>query len=173
MIWRGLAAAVVFSFLAMSVEAADIAGYKALISESIKEIDSGSISDLSASIARQEKAMELGLEMTKEHAKKHPEDAKLMDLVVASAPAMKSESAEDIEAKWGDEGTAADAIGKPLKSLGQFSLARSALDVVVHPARVMAFLKDYGKTKSKTALADAKGELVEVLHHAEIVEKGK
>lgn len=163
----------VFLLLAAPVHAADFATYKSLVNETIKEIDSGDLKDPQATLARQEKAIAIGIEACKERAKADPKDAKLMDLVVASAAGLKTLTAEEIEEKWGDEGTAGDAAGVPLKSLQQFSVARSTLDLVIHPARVHAFLRDYAKTKNKLELQDAKGELVEVLHHAEVVEKAK
>lgn len=139
---RGSTVRVIFLFAAaalclapVSSQAMDAASYRTLTSETIKELVSGDVKDVPATIARLEKAMELGIAGCKEHAAASPNDAKLMDLVVAQAPAMKAMKAEALEESWGDEGTAGDAISVPLKSIDQFSATRNYVDVVVHPAR--------------------------------------
>jgi hypothetical protein len=145
--------------------AMDIATYKSLVEETLKELVSGKIADVDATIRRQENLMEIGKAGCTEYAGKEPKFAKLMQSAVAGADAMKSMSPDDLEAAWGDEGSRGDAVGIPLKSLDQFSKARSYLDTVVHPATAYIWLKQYKTKKDKQALERAKGELKEVLEH--------
>ena len=86
---------------------------------------------------------------------------------------MKAMTPDQLEAKWGDTGDAGDAVGVPLKSLDQFSKTRNYMDLVVHPARAYTFIKAWQTSKDKQALAEAKGELNEVLEHSEKLRKAK
>ncbi|WP_298376533.1 hypothetical protein [Azospirillum sp.] len=166
-----LAAAILFTPL--SAMAFDVDGYKAVVTESVRELLTGTISDPAASLARQEKLIALGVEACKENAKDVPADAKIMELVIASAEGMKGLTPDQLEAKWGDAGDAGDAIGVPLKSLDQFSKTRNYIDLVVHPARAYSFIKAWQSSKNKQALVEAKGELTEVLEHSEKLRKAK
>ncbi len=166
-----LAAAILFTPL--SAMAFDVDAYKATVTESVRELLTGTIADPAASLARQDKLIAMGVEACKENAKENPADAKIMELVIASAEGMKAMTPDQLEAKWGDSGDAGDAVGVPLKSLDQFSKTRNYIDVVVHPARAYTFIKDWQTSKSKQALAEAKGELGEVLEHSEKLRKAK
>lgn len=166
-----LAAAILFTPL--SAMAFDVDAYKAVTTESIRELLTGTIADPAASLARQEKLMAMGIEASKEYAKDNPAEAKIMDLLAASAEGMKAMTPDQLEAKWGDTGDAGDAVGLPLKSLDQFSRARNHIDVVVHPARAYTFIKAWQTSKDKQDLAEAKGELNEVLEHSEKLRKAK
>ena len=150
--------------------AMNISAYNGLVKESIQEIITGNIKDLNASLDRLQKEMQIGIEGCREFAAADAKFAPLMKLVVESAEKMKTMKPDEIEAAWGDEGTAADQIGMPLKSLDQFAIARNYLDSIVHPARAFAFFKAYGVSKDKQTLEEAKGELVEVLQHVAKIE---
>ena len=163
-------ATMITSVLILPAQAMDFATYNKLTNEAIKELVEGKIPDVKASLARYEKLMAIGIEGAKERAKAAPEDAKLMELVISSAPAMKAMKPEELEEAWGDEGKAGDAIGKPLKSIDQFAMTRNYLDTVVHPARAYTFLTDYANTKNAQDLVEAKGELNEVLEHVKKIE---
>jgi hypothetical protein len=153
-----------------SASAMDFDSYKKLTNEAIKEVIGGKIADADASLARLDKLMAIGLEGVAERAKAAPEDAKLMQLVTSSAPAMKTMKPEELEEAWGYEGNAGDAIGRPLKSIDQFAMTRNYLDTVVHPARAYTFVKDYVATKNAQDLEEAKGELNEVLEHVKKIQ---
>ena len=166
-----ISAAVLLLASVAPASAMDFATYKKLTNDAIKELVEHKIADPAASLARYEKLMALGIEGVKENAKAVPADAKLMDLVISSAPGMKAMKPEQLEEAWGDEGNAADGIGRPLKTIGQFDLTRNYLDAVVHPARAYTFMKDYMVTKNVQDLDEAKGELNEVLEHVSKIEK--
>ena len=153
-------------------DAADLAGYSKIVSESVQTFISGKVEDVKGLIAKQDAAIEIGIAACKEYAAKKPEAAKLLNHVIASVPKMKQMSAEQLEQAWGDEGNAGDEIGAPLSKLDQFSMVRNHLDLVVHPARARAFLMEYASTKSRGVIDEAKAELVEVLEHAKKIETG-
>eukprot|EP01037_Dinobryon_pediforme_P012900 gene12900-13001_t len=145
--------------------AMDVATYKSLVDETLKELVSGKITDIDTTLHRQEKLMEIGKTGCAEYAGKEPKYAKLMEAVVADADGMKTMSPDNLEAAWGDEGSRGETFGIPLKSLDQFSKTRSYLDTVVHPATAYIWLQQYKTKKDKQALERAKGELKEVLEH--------
>jgi hypothetical protein len=145
--------------------AMDVSSYKSLVDETLKELVSGKIADIDATLHRQEKLIEIGKAGCTEFAGIEPKYAKLMALVVASADGMKAMLPDDLEAAWGDEGSGGDTLGVPLKSLDQFSKTRSYIDTVVHPATAFLWLQQYKTKKDKQALERAKGELKEVLEH--------
>lgn len=166
--------ALMLSMLAITTaHAMDFKTYNALTNDAIKELVTGKIADVDATLKRYETLMELGAEGVKERAKATPEDAKLMDLVLVSMPAMKQMKPEQLEEAWGDEGSAGDAIGRPLKTIDQFAQTRNYLDSVVHQARAYTFVKQWSTSHDPQALAEAKGELVEVLEHVRKIEAAK
>jgi hypothetical protein len=151
--------------LSHGASAMDAASYEALTKDTVKELVAGKFPDVAASLARLEKAMTLGMEACEEFAKASPADAALMAHAVKSAPGMKAMKPEELENQWGDEGVAGDAIGKPLKAIDQFSMARNYLDLVVHPARAYDYIVSWKASGDKQDLEQAKGELIEVLEH--------
>ena len=148
-----------------SALAMDFAAYEKVTKETLQVLASAKVDDVAKLIALQDQAMAIGIEGCKEYAIARPEHAALMNLVITSSAGMLGMKADDLEAKWGDEGTAGDAIGVDFKKIGQFDPVRNQLDVVVHPARARAYLTDYSKSKKPQDLEDAKGELIEVLEH--------
>jgi hypothetical protein len=150
--------------------AMDIATYRRLASQSVRELLGGRIEHVEDLLARQERLMQLGVQGCQEFAQAQPKFAPLMALTAADQPAMTRMSVEELEDAWGDEGKRGDGVGMPLSGLGQFSLERDYLDTVVHPATAYVLVRDYRKTGRKQDLERAKGELEEVLEHIKIIE---
>ena len=167
---KALVALAILCGLSVPAYAADYDTYKKLTKESIADLSAG-VPDPDAFIAKESQLMEIGIAAAKEHAAAYPDDAKIMDVLVSSAPAMKIMSPQQLEDAWGDKGTAGDAIGLHLKDMEQFSLVHDHIDAVVHPARAAAFVRGYKSNKDKSALQEAKGELVEVLVHIKKIEE--
>ena len=142
----------------------DVTGYKKIARETIKEALSGSISDIDGLIAKQEKLMKMGIEGCREHAKEHPKDAKIMDLVIKNAEKMKAMTLDEIEEAW-HEGGVLNENGIDVDSMDHMSTVLSHLDLVVHPATTYIALKEYKKTRDADLLDQVKDELAEVLKH--------
>jgi hypothetical protein len=157
----------------LPASAADLAGYSKLVTETLQSFISGKVDNIPALVAKQDAAIEIGIAACTEHAATHPDVAKLLQLVIASVPKMKTMSAEKLEDVWGDEGTGGDEIGMPLSKIGQFGEVRNFLDLIVHPARARAYLTEFQASKSKSAIDEAKAELVEVLEHVKKIEAQK
>lgn len=94
-----------------------------------------------ATLARLDEMVAIGVVGAKEYAAKQPRFAKLMDAVVADAGPMKNYTDAEIEDKWGENGNAGDAIGVPLKSLGQFDATRAAMELIIGPSHAYIFIK--------------------------------
>jgi hypothetical protein len=148
-----------------SALAMDFAAYEKATKETLQVLASAKVDDVAKLIALQDQAIAIGVEGCKEYAIAHPEHAALMNLVIKSSAGMIGMKADELEAQWGDEGTAGNAIGIDFKKIGQFDPVRNQLDVVVHPARARAYFADYATSKKPQDLEEAKGELVEVLEH--------
>jgi hypothetical protein len=152
-------------FSSGGAEAFDGAKYETLTVETIRELISGSVPQMPATLARLQASMAIGIEACEERAKTHPEDAALLRKAIADAPRMVTISAEALEGEWGDEGTAGDSVKRPLKDLDNAGVTRGYLDLLVHPARTYDFILAYAKTKDRTTLDEGKGELLEALEH--------
>jgi hypothetical protein len=164
-------AAIAFLFTAIQARAADLDGYLSLAHMTVRELVSGELADPRATQDRLKKIMQIGIETCRDRAKSNPDEARLLELVVAEAPKMTSMKPEALEDAWGDDGTAGDAAGVPLSSLDQFADVRNYLDLVVHPARAHDYIETYVQTKDRQALVQAKGELVEVIEHVTLLRK--
>jgi hypothetical protein len=151
--------------------AADLDQYADLAHMAVKELVAGELADPRATQERLKAVMAIGVEACRARAKAAPEEAKLLDLVVAEAPKMTGMGPDALEAAWGDEGTEGDAAGAPLAAVDQFSDVRNYLDLVVHPARAHDFVEVYARTRDRQALEQAKGELVEVIEHVNLLRK--
>ena len=144
------------------------ARYESLTKETIQELVAGKVPNTQATFARLDQAMQIGIAGCKEYIAKHPEDAKLLDKVIAEAPGMTTMTAEELEEAWGDEGKAGDSVGRPLKNIDNNGVTRGFLDIVVHPARAHDLIVEFDKTHDVHALEEAKGELVEALGHLKV-----
>ncbi|WP_406856654.1 hypothetical protein ABEG18_03195 [Alsobacter sp. KACC 23698] len=151
--------------LTHGASAMDAVGYESLTKDTVKELVAGSFPDVAKSLSRLEKAMTLGIEACEEYAKANPADAVLIAHAVKATPGMKAMKPDELEAQWGDEGVAGDAIGRPLKDMDQFSMTRNYIDLIVHPARAYDYIVSWKASGDKQELEQAKGELIEVLEH--------
>ncbi len=160
-----LASVPLFSNAAAALESAQ---YEKLATQTIQELVGGKVADASATFARLDQAMQIGIAGCKEYIAKHPEDAALLGKVIAEAPNMTKMTADELEEAWGDEGKAGDSVGRPLKNIDNNGVTRGFLDIVVHPARAHDLIVEFGKTHDAHALEEAKGELVEALGHLKV-----
>lgn len=161
-LFAGIAAMPFFSHGATAFE---VSRYEALTKETIQELVAGKIANPDATLARLKQAMEIGITGCKEYIAKHPEDAPILSKVIIEAPGMTKMTAEQLEEAWGDDGTAGDSVGRPLKTVDNNGVTRGFMDLVVHPARAYDLVVEFGKSHDVHALEEAKGELVESLEH--------
>lgn len=109
--------------------------------------------------------VQLGIVGAREYGERQPKFAKLMAVVIADADAMKALPDPEIESKWGEQGTAGDAAGIPLKSLGQFDDTRAAIELVVGPSHTYILVKKWETAQKARWLDQAKDELTELSEH--------
>ena len=145
----------------------DRAGFKSRAEATLAEFNSKKLADSKATLARLDEMIALGIVGAKEYGSKQPKYAKLMDAVIADSQAMKGMTDVALEEKWGEKGTAGDALGIPLKSLGDSSEQRAYLELVVGPAHQYIFVKQWESTKKSKLLEEARDEAVELLKHLE------
>src|SRR3989475_11721698 len=98
----------------------DRGGFKARAEATLAELNTKRLADSRATLARLDEMLALGIVGLKEYGASHPKYAKLMDAAIADSQAMKRMTDVEIEEKWGENGTAGDALGIPLKSLADF-----------------------------------------------------
>ena len=162
----GLVAAVVLS--STSAMAFDLAGYKARHDATLSEVKAKSIADATATMARLDEMIELGKVGAQEYGSQNPKFAPLMAAVIADAAAMQNLTDEEIEDKWGEQGSGGDAVGVPLKSLGQFDTTRAYLELVVSPAHAAIFIKKWQGNHKPSQLDKAQDELEELGTHLQL-----
>jgi hypothetical protein len=105
----------------------DKAGFTSRLETTKAEVAAKSLANSAATLARLNEMVQLGIVGAREYGERQPKFAKLMAVVIADADAMKALTDPEIESKWGEQGTAGDAAGIPLKSLGQFDDTRAAI----------------------------------------------
>ena len=147
----------------------DRGGFKARAEATLAELNTKRLADSRATLARLDEMLALGIVGLKEYGASHPKYAKLMDAAIADSQAMKRMTDVEIEEKWGENGTAGDALGIPLKSLADFGEERAYLELVVGPAHQYIFVKRWESTKKARWLEQARDEAVELLKHLEAV----
>jgi hypothetical protein len=162
-----LAAALV---LAMSVGstgawAFDLPGFKTLLEATKTEAAAKTLADSKATLARLDEMVKIGIVGAKEYADRQPKFAKLMATVIADADAMKGFTDAELEAKWGEQGTGGDAVGIPLKSLGQFDDTRAAMELIISPSHAYIFVKKWETAQKARWLDQARDELNELTEH--------
>jgi hypothetical protein len=164
--WRALLVGALLAGIATSPAFAfDMAGFRSRLDASVAEVKAKSLSDPKTTMARLDEMIALGKVGAKEYGEHAPKFAKLMDAVVADAEAMRGLTDEEIEAKWGEDGNAGDAVGVPLKSLGQFDETRAHMELVIGPAHAYIFLKKYAANHKAALLDKAADELAELAEH--------
>jgi hypothetical protein len=146
-------------------------GFKARADATLAELNTKRLADSKATLARLDEMIALGIVGLREYGAKHPKFAKLMDAAIADSQAMKGMTDVQIEEKWGEKGTAGDALGSPLKSLSDFGEERAYLELVIGPAHQYIFVKKWESAKKARWLEQARDEAVELLKHLEAVGK--
>jgi hypothetical protein len=148
-----------------SARAYDMAGFKVRLEATKAEAATKTLVDSKATLARLDEMMKIGLAGAKEYGDRQPKFAKLMAAVVADAEPMKGFTDAEIEGKWGEQGTGGDAVGIPLKSLGQFDETRAAVELIVSPAHAYIFVKKWESAQKARWLDQARDEMNELGEH--------
>lgn len=143
----------------------DLVGFKARLETTKAEAATKTLADSKATLARLDEMIKIGISGAKEYSDKQPKFAKLMAAVIADADAMKGYTDAEIESKWGEQGTGGDAVGIPLKSLGQFDETRAAMELIVSPAHTYIFVKKWETAQKARWLDQARDELNELSEH--------
>ena len=158
----GLLAAVSVPAMAM-----DLAGFKKLANDTIKQMDMGVVGDIDALIAAQEQMIVIGMEGGVEYLRNNPKiNGKPLQVTILSAEKMKNMTLAEIETKW-HEGEYLAARGIDKDKIDHFGPLMSLMDTVIHPATSYIALKEYKKTGNAELLQRVKAELVEVVVHVE------
>ena len=157
--------AVAFSCVALQAFAFDVAGFRSRLDATRTEVAAKTLSNSKATLARLDEMIALGVVGAREYGASHPQFAKLMDAVIADASPMKGFSDPEIEDKWGEHGNGGDAVGVPLKSLGQYDETRAAMELVVGPAHAYILVKKWETAQKARWLEQAGDELNELGEH--------
>lgn len=160
-----VAATLTFASLSPAI-AMDTATFKKIANNTIQTVLSGSVSDVDALIADQEKLIAIAIKGCKEYAKKAPKHAKFMKLVIDNADKMTQMTLDEIEPAWHD-GEFVNESGIDFDAIDHFSPALSHMDAVLHPATAIIALRDYKSSGDADLLVQVKDELAEVLKHLE------
>jgi hypothetical protein len=161
-----LAPAAAFS----DARAFDLNGFKARAETTLAEYNAKRLADSNATLARLDEMIAIGAVGMRQYGVSHPKYARLMDAAIADVPTMKGMTDVQIEEKWGETGTGGDAVGVPLKSLGENSEQRAYLELVVGPATQYIFVKKWQSAKRAKWLEQARDEAVELLKHLETIQ---
>jgi hypothetical protein len=145
----------------------DRAGYQERAETTLAELNAKRLADSKATLARLDEMIVMGIVGMREYAASRPKYAKLMEAAIADVPAMKEMTDVQLEKKWGENGTAGDAVGVPLKSLADFGEERAYLELAVGPAHQYIFIKKWESAKKARWLEQARDEAVELLKHLE------
>ena len=140
-------------------------GYRSRLEALKAEIGTKMLADPSVTLGRLDELIVLGAAGTREYGASHAKFAKLMDTVAAGAAEMKGFSDAEIEAKWGESGSGGDAIGIPLKTLGQWDETRAAMELTVGPAHAYILVKKWVTAQKARWLEQARDELNELTEH--------
>jgi hypothetical protein len=143
----------------------DLGGFKTKLETTKTEVATKTLADSKATLGRLDDMIKIGVDGAKEYGSRDPKFAKLMAAVIADADAMKGFSDAEIEAKWGEQGTGGDAVGIPLKSLGQFDDTRAAMELIIAPAHAYIFVKKWETAQKARWLEQARDELNELSEH--------
>jgi hypothetical protein len=149
--------------------AADITGFKTRLEATKAEVATKKLADSNATLTRLGEMMKIGEARATEYGAQHAQFTKLMAAVVADADAMKGFTDAEIEGKWGEQGSGGDAVGIPLKSLGQFDETRAAMEMIIGPAHAYIFVKKWQTAQKSRWLDQANDELSELAKHLEQV----
>jgi hypothetical protein len=84
--------------------AMEVAQYKKLLEETVKEAVSGTIGDPDATVARLEQALKLAIDGAKAFIAKEPSHQKVFGALIGGLDKLKRMPADDVEAEWGEDG---------------------------------------------------------------------
>ena len=143
----------------------DKSGFTSRLETTKAEVATKSLTNSAATLGRLNEMEQLGIVGAREYGDRQPKFAKLMAAVIADADAMKLLTDPEIESKWGEQGTAGDAAGIPLKSLGQYDETRAAMELVIGPAHTYILVKKWETAQKARWLDQAKDELSELSEH--------
>jgi hypothetical protein len=143
----------------------DKVGFKSRLETTTTELATKTLVDSKATLARLDEMIKIGEAGAKEYGDRQPKFAKLMAAVTADADAMNGFTDAEIEGKWGEQGSGGDAVGIPLKSLGQFDETRAEIELIVSPAHAYIFIKKWETAQKSRWLDQAKDELTELSEH--------
>lgn len=142
--------------------------YEEIVSKTVHQVLSSDEPDVAALIADQEELMSIGVDACREYAAAHADDAKLLDLVIANADAMKTMTLDEIEEQWHDYGFL-ESQGVDAEAYEHFAPVISLMDAVVHPATAIIAIRKYESTRDRDDLMQVKDELSEVLEHLKYI----
>jgi hypothetical protein len=148
----------------------DLKGFRSRAEMTLAELNSKRLADANATLARLDEMIAIGIVGMKEYGTSHPKYAKLMDAAIADVQAMKGMTDVQIEERWGETGTGGDAVGVPLKTLGENSEQRAYLELVVAPVTEYILVKKWQSAKRGKWLEQARDEAVELLKHLETIQ---
>jgi len=164
--------ALLMLFAATPARAFNIEVYRAQAEKTLAELNAKRLLDPDATLARLDEMMAMGIDGVKEYAAEQPKYARLMNAAVADAPTMRQMTDVQLEDKWGEKGSAGDAVGVPLKTLGDMGVQRAYLELVIGPAHQYIFVKKYQATKKTRWLEQARDEAVELIKHLQSITPG-
>ena len=166
-VWLGRTACAIGLIMAMaagssSAWAFDLNGYKSRAEATLAELNAKQLPDSKATLARLDEMIAMGIVGVKEFAAHQPKYAKLMNAAIADAQAMKGMTDAQLEEKWGENGSGGDAVGIPLKSLGESSAPRAYLELIVSPAMQYVYIRRWQAVKKVRFLEQATEEMGEL-----------
>ncbi|WP_424932445.1 hypothetical protein [Amaricoccus macauensis] len=148
---------------ALPVHAFDADEYRAIVSDTIVQVNSGNI-DVAALQENQKQLMAIGMEAAKEYAAEHPESAELMNFVADNADSMLEMNLEELETAWHDGEIYGDA-GIDIDAYDHFGEELGITESIVHPATAYVALGEYGRTGDDMNLMQVKDELSAAVEH--------
>jgi hypothetical protein len=151
-----------------SAWAFDQSGYRSRADATLAELNAKRVPDVIATLARLDEMIAIGSVGMKEFAARQPKYAKLIDAALADALAMKNMTDAQLEEKWGEKGYGGDAVGIPLKSLDEASVARTYLELIIAPAEQYIYINRWQSVKKPRLLEQARDEAVELNKRLEL-----
>jgi hypothetical protein len=158
-----------FMLASANAWAFDKAAYVGKLEAVSASVKGKSLGDGKAALTQLEDMIQLGKTGAQDYGAEQPKFAKLMTAAVSDAEAMRKLTDAEIEDSWGENGSAGDAAGVPLRSLGQFDPTRASLELIVGPSHAYIFLKKWQTTHKAQLLDKTADELAELAEHIKAV----
>jgi hypothetical protein len=143
----------------------DRAAYLARLDATRAELVKKTLADSKTTLARLDELVTIGTVALREYGAKNPKYAKLMEAVIANASDMKTYSDSQLEDLWGEKGNGGDAVGVPLKSLGDFDPTRNVMELIIGPSAAYIHIKKWQTAQRAKWLDQASDELHETAEH--------